>query len=64
MVGITLAILAERSSTEAAYDEFKDTGIGLMLPSSAVLPNGRYRRVVVRRLSISWCSREGGRRRS
>jgi len=34
VVGITLAILAERSSTEAAYDEFKDTGIGLMLPSS------------------------------
>ncbi|MGI9485885.1 MAG: S1 family peptidase [Geminicoccaceae bacterium] len=35
VIGITLAILAERSSTEAAYDEFKDTGIGLMLPSSA-----------------------------
>lgn len=34
VVGITLAILAERSSTEAAYDEFKDTGIGLMLPAS------------------------------
>ena len=34
VVGITLAILAERNSTEAAYDEFKDTGIGLMLPSS------------------------------
>ncbi|MEM8951428.1 MAG: serine protease [Pseudomonadota bacterium] len=34
VIGITLAILAERSSTEAAYDEFKDTGIGLMLPSS------------------------------
>lgn len=34
VVGITLAILAERSSTEAAFDEFKDTGIGLMLPSS------------------------------
>ena len=34
VVGMTLAILAERSSTEAAYDEFKDTGIGLMLPSS------------------------------
>jgi S1-C subfamily serine protease len=34
VVGITLAILAERSSTEAAYDQFKDTGIGLMLPSS------------------------------
>jgi len=34
VVGITLAILAERNSTEAAYDEFKDTGIGLMLPTS------------------------------
>ncbi len=34
VIGITLAILAERSSTEAAYDEFKDTGIGLMLPAS------------------------------
>lgn len=34
VVGITLAILAERNSTEAAYDEFKDTGIGLMLPAS------------------------------
>jgi S1-C subfamily serine protease len=34
VVGITLAILAERASTEAAYDEFKDTGIGLMLPAS------------------------------
>ena len=35
VVGITLAILAERNSTEAAYDEFKDTGIGLMLPASS-----------------------------
>lgn len=34
VIGITLAILAERTSTEAAFDEFKDTGIGLMLPSS------------------------------
>ena len=34
VIGITLAILAERSSTTAAYDEFKDTGIGLMLPAS------------------------------
>lgn len=34
VIGITLAILAERTSTEAAYDQFKDTGIGLMLPSS------------------------------
>ncbi|MEM7041555.1 MAG: serine protease [Pseudomonadota bacterium] len=34
VVGITLAILAERHSTEAAYDAFKDTGIGLMLPAS------------------------------
>ncbi len=34
VVGMTLAILAERTSTAAAFDEFKDTGIGLMLPSS------------------------------
>ncbi len=34
VVGITLAILAERTSTAAAYDQFKDTGIGLMLPAS------------------------------
>jgi putative serine protease PepD len=35
VIGITLAILAERSnSTEAIYDQYKDTGIGLMLPSS------------------------------
>jgi S1-C subfamily serine protease len=34
VVGITLAILAERTSTVAAYDQFKDTGIGLMLPAS------------------------------
>ena len=34
VIGITLAILAERNSTEAAFDAFKDTGIGLMLPSS------------------------------
>jgi S1-C subfamily serine protease len=34
LIGITLAILAERSTTNAAYDEFKDTGIGLMLPAS------------------------------
>lgn len=34
VVGMTLAILAERTSTAAAYDQFKDTGIGLMLPAS------------------------------
>ncbi len=34
VVGITLAILAERTSTVATYDQFKDTGIGLMLPAS------------------------------
>lgn len=34
VVGITLAILAERTSTTSSYEEFKDTGIGLMLPSS------------------------------
>jgi S1-C subfamily serine protease len=35
IVGITLAILAERNSASAGYDEYKDTGIGLMLPASA-----------------------------
>jgi S1-C subfamily serine protease len=34
VAGIALAILAERRSTSAAYDEFKDTGIGLMLPAA------------------------------
>ncbi len=35
VVGMTLAILAERNSTEADYDlNYKDTGIGLMMPSS------------------------------
>jgi serine protease Do len=35
LAGIALAILAERRSTSAGYDEFKDTGMGLMLPASA-----------------------------
>lgn len=35
VAGVALAILAERRSASAAYDEFKDTGIGLMLPASA-----------------------------
>lgn len=35
VAGIALAILAERRSTSAGYDEFKDTGMGLMLPASA-----------------------------
>jgi S1-C subfamily serine protease len=35
VAGIALAILAERRSASAAYDEFKDTGMGLMLPASA-----------------------------
>ena len=34
VVGITLAILAERNRATAAYDRYKDTGIGLMLPAS------------------------------
>jgi serine protease Do len=33
VVGITLAILAERNSASAAFDRYKDTGIGLMLPA-------------------------------
>jgi S1-C subfamily serine protease len=35
VAGVALAILAERRSASAAYDEFKDTGMGLMLPASA-----------------------------
>jgi S1-C subfamily serine protease len=35
VAGVALAILAERRSTSAGYDEFKDTGMGLMLPASA-----------------------------
>lgn len=35
VAGIALAILAERRSTSAGYDEYKDTGIGLMLPAAA-----------------------------
>jgi len=35
VVGVALAILAERSSASANYGEFKDTGIGLMLPARA-----------------------------
>jgi S1-C subfamily serine protease len=33
VVGVALAILAERSPSSAAYDRYKDTGIGLMLPA-------------------------------
>jgi S1-C subfamily serine protease len=35
VAGIALAILAERRSATAGYDVYKDTGIGLMLPSTA-----------------------------
>src|SRR5918996_1991441 len=35
VVGLTLAILAERSSASALFDSYQDTGIGLMLPASA-----------------------------
>jgi S1-C subfamily serine protease len=35
VAGIALAILAERRSASAGYDEYKDTGIGLMLPATA-----------------------------
>lgn len=34
IVGVALAILAERASSSAEFGEFKDTGIGLMLPAS------------------------------
>lgn len=33
IVGVALAILAERSSATANFGDFKDTGIGLMLPA-------------------------------
>jgi S1-C subfamily serine protease len=33
VVGVALAILAERSSASANFGDFKDTGIGLMLPA-------------------------------
>ena len=35
IAGIALAILAERRSATAGFDEYKDTGIGLMLPATA-----------------------------
>jgi S1-C subfamily serine protease len=35
VAGVALAILAERRSATAAYDQYKDTGMGLMLPASA-----------------------------
>jgi S1-C subfamily serine protease len=35
VAGIALAILAERRSASAVYDEYKETGIGLMLPAAA-----------------------------
>ena len=35
VVGVALAILADRSSASAVYDRYQDTGIGLMLPATA-----------------------------
>jgi S1-C subfamily serine protease len=35
VAGIALAILAERRSASAGYDEYKDTGMGLMLPAAS-----------------------------
>lgn len=35
VVGVALAILAERTSASALYDRYQDTGIGLMLPATA-----------------------------
>jgi S1-C subfamily serine protease len=43
VAGIALAILAERRSTSAAYDEFKHTGIGLMLPAATFCDTLRQR---------------------
>jgi serine protease Do len=48
VAGVALAILAERRSASAGYDEYKDTGIGLMLPATtfceavARSPHGRF----------------------
>jgi len=36
VVGVALAILAERSTASAAYDRYQDSGIGLMLPATAI----------------------------
>lgn len=38
VVGIALAILAERNPASAGYDRYKDTGIGLMLPAKDFCP--------------------------
>ena len=35
IAGIALAILAERRWASAGYDEYKDTGMGLMLPAAS-----------------------------
>jgi S1-C subfamily serine protease len=35
VAGVALAILAERRSASAVYDEYKETGMGLMLPAAA-----------------------------
>jgi S1-C subfamily serine protease len=35
IAGIALAILAERRSASAGYDEYKNTGMGLMLPAAS-----------------------------
>jgi serine protease Do len=36
VVGVALAILAERSTASAGYDRYQDSGIGLMLPATAI----------------------------
>lgn len=38
VAGVALAILAERRSASAGFDEYKDTGIGLMLPAATFCP--------------------------
>jgi len=43
IVGVALAILAERASASAQFDRLKDTGLGLMLPAKvfcSALPPG------------------------
>jgi len=36
VVGVALAILAERNPASAAYDRYQDSGIGLMLPATSI----------------------------
>ena len=58
VAGIALAILAERRSTSAGYDEFKDTGMGLMLPAATFCDTVRTAESAA--LPVTAAPREGG----